>query len=198
MHEQELQKLGGGGRGGALPPAELHAAVEEAMQPLATQIKEVDYYCKGKILDYARRIDKLDMITEPVKNLVKECSRNTDDLKLKVDTKAFEALVKRLTDHHPTMLEFSRLQNTVTMKTEWNDHNDLVQAHHRTKGLLAGIQEELEKLKKSHMEFSAAQVEKSDAQKDETEGIAHTVQKVRQTLKKSIAESQKELAAKNA
>ena len=103
------------------------------------------------------------MITEPVKTLVKECSRNTDDLKLKVDCKAFEALVKRLADHYPTMLEFSRLQNTVTMKAEWDDHNDLVQAHYRTKAELADTKEELEKLKKSYMEFSAAQVQKSEA-----------------------------------
>jgi len=48
------------------------------------------------------------------------------------------------------------------------------------------------------MEFSAAQVQKSEAQKDETEGIAHTVQKVRQVLKKSMAENQTELAAKTA
>ena len=109
-------------------------------------------------MDYARRIDKLDMITEPVKTLVKECSRNTDDLKLKVDSKAFETLSKRLGDHYPTTLEFSRLQNTVTMKAEWDDHNDLVQAHFRTKAKLADAEEELDKLKKSYMEFSAAQV----------------------------------------
>ena len=49
-------------------------------------------------MEYSRRIDKLDMITEPVKALVKECSRNSDDIKLKTDCKAFDNLVKKLND----------------------------------------------------------------------------------------------------
>ena len=105
-HQQALQKHVGGGS--SLPSRALQA-LEESTQQLAIQLREVDYYCKGKILEYARRIDKLDMITEPVKTLVKECSRNTDDLKLKVDTKAFEALSTRLGAHYPTTAEFSRL-----------------------------------------------------------------------------------------
>ena len=56
---------------------------------LKEEVEKNNAYAKGKILEYARRLDKLDMITEPVKALVKECSRNTDDLKLKADYAAF-------------------------------------------------------------------------------------------------------------
>jgi hypothetical protein len=130
--------------------------IQELNHTMTTMIKEVDYYCKGKIMEHSRKLDKLDMITEPVKILVLECRRNTDDIKLKTDCKSFDALVKKLNDHHPSNIEFSRLQNTVTMKAEWDDHNDLTRDHRQTKEDLKDTREELRKLKESYMEFCSA------------------------------------------
>jgi len=61
------------------------------------------------------------------------------------------------------------------MKAEWDDHNDLVKVHHRTREKLEDTIEQLEKLKRSYMEFSAAQISKGEAMGTETESINHVL-----------------------
>jgi len=140
-------------------------------QELRNQIKEVDFYCKGKFLEANRKIAKVAMACEPVAALVQESARTAAEVALKADLTAVDAIKERLTTDYPTLKQFVQLQNTVTMKAEWDDHNDLVKVHHRTREKLEDTMEELEKLKRSYMEFSAAQISKSEAMGTETEAI---------------------------
>jgi hypothetical protein len=159
-------------------------------QELRNQIKEVDFYCKGKFLEANRKIAKVAMACEPVLGLVQESARTAAELALKADLTAVDAIKERLTTDYPTLKQFVQLQNTVTMKAEWDDHNDLVKVHHRTREKLDDTAEELEKLKRSYMEFSAAQISKSVAMGAEAEAINHVLKALQQKVKKTMNESQ--------
>ena len=176
MRIEEAQDQGGGGK----VPA----------QELRKQITDLDFFWKGKFLDVNRKIAKLEMACEPVSGLMKESTRTVEELALKADLTAVEAIKDRLTTDHPTLKQFAQLQNTVTMKAEWDDHNDLVKVHHRTREKLEDTAAELEKLKRSYLEFSAAQISKSEAMGTETEAINQVLKALQQKVKKTMNESQ--------
>ena len=121
---------------------------------------------------------------------MQESARTAAELALKADLTAVDAIKERLTTDYPTLKQFVKLQNTVTMKAEWDDHNDLVKVHHRTREKLDDTAEELEKLKRSYMEFSAAQISKSVAMGAEAEAINHVLKALQQKVKKTMNESQ--------